>query len=475
MVSLRPTDNKRQWSAYIRAAVTRDINLMPIDRIALKNFRCFRKAQSARLAPLTLLVGENNTGKTSFLAMLRALWDVAYSERLPDFKEDPYDLGSFDEIAHYRGGRGGRADTFGAGFSFTSKGTRENISYQFTVTFKQKGTVPLPVYIRLARPDQEIWLENSEEDEIWQLRFGTSKGAWQGQMPLGFDADRNRLPTYILFKSLQSATEDHESKHELTPLQGSAPPMAEDWQQIEELILRFGLGGLFYRQQRPYAGAPVRSKPQRTYDPARPTRDPEGDYIPMYLATVQNRENWETVKDGLEQFGKTSGLFNEISVKQLGGKASGPFQVQLRKSGRKAKGPTRNLIDMGYGISQILPVITEMLRGDGPSMFLLQQPEVYLHPRAQAALGSLFGKIARPDQQLVIETHSDHLIDRVRMDVRDGTTPLTPEDVSILFFEYNDLDVYIHSLELDQEGNVLNAPPSYRQFFMEETRKSLGL
>lgn len=451
---------------------------MPIDRIALKNFRCFRKAQSARLAPLTLLVGENNSGKTSFLAMLRALWDVAYSERVPDFKEDPYDLGSFDEIAHYRGGRGGRADTFGAGFNFTSKGARENVSYQFTVTFKQKGNVPLPVYIRLACPDQEIWLENFEEDEIWQLRFGTSKGAWQGEMPRGFDLDRNSPPTSLFFMILQSQMEDQEIMNELTPLDGSVQSTAEDWKQIQDLIFRFGLfglGGLFHREQRPYAGAPVRAKPQRTYDPARPTRDPEGDYIPMYLATVQNRENWETVKDGLEQFGQTSGLFNEISVKQLGGKASGPFQVQLRKSGRKAKGPTRNLIDMGYGVSQVLPVITEMLRGDGPSMFLLQQPEVYLHPRAQAALGSLFGKIARPDQQLVIETHSGHLIDRVRMDVRDGTTPLTPEDVSILFFEYNDLDVYIHSLELDQEGNILNAPTSYRQFFMEETRKSLGL
>lgn len=451
---------------------------MPIDRIALKNFRCFRKAQSARLAPLTLLVGENNTGKTSFLAMLRALWDVAYSERVPDFKEDPYDLGSFDEIAHYRGGRGGRADTFGAGFNFTSKGARENVSYQFTVTFKQKGNVPLPVYIRLACPDQEIWLENFEEDEIWQLRFGTSKGAWQGEMPRGFDLDRNSPPTSLFFMILQSQMEDQEIMNELTPLDGSVQSTAEDWKQIQDLIFRFGLfglGGLFHREQRPYAGAPVRAKPQRTYDPARPTRDPEGDYIPMYLATVQNRENWETVKDGLEQFGQTSGLFNEISVKQLGGKTSGPFQVQLRKSGRKAKGPTRNLIDMGYGVSQVLPVITEMLRGDGPSMFLLQQPEVYLHPRAQAALGSLFGKIARPDQQLVVETHSAHLIDRVRMDVRDGTTPLMPEDVSILFFEYNDLDVYIHSLELDQEGNVLNAPLSYRQFFMEETRKSLGL
>jgi len=49
-----------------------------MDQITLKNFCCFRDEQKARLAPLTLLIGENSTGKTSFLAMLRALWDVAY-------------------------------------------------------------------------------------------------------------------------------------------------------------------------------------------------------------------------------------------------------------------------------------------------------------------------------------------------------------------------------------------------------------
>ena len=87
-----------------------------MDRITLKNYRCFREEQSARLAPLTLLVGDNSTGKTSLLAIIRAVWEVAARGRSPDFKEVPYDLGSFDEIAHHRGSRGGRAETFEAAF-----------------------------------------------------------------------------------------------------------------------------------------------------------------------------------------------------------------------------------------------------------------------------------------------------------------------------------------------------------------------
>ena len=79
--------------------------------------------------------------------MIRALWDAAGWNREPlDFKKDPYDLGSFYEIAHYRGGRGGRATTFEAGFNVAPKATRgkrrqagANVQpYRFEVTFKKK-------------------------------------------------------------------------------------------------------------------------------------------------------------------------------------------------------------------------------------------------------------------------------------------------------------------------------------------------
>ncbi len=197
----------------------------------------------------------------------------------------------------------------------------------------------------------------------------------------------------------------------------------------------------------------------------------------MYLANMffQHKQKWKNLKNQLEKFGRAAGLFDEIFIRQLTRKDSGPFQVQIRKFGNRLKGPRRNMIDVGYGVSQILPLITELLRPDAPPQFLLQQPEVHLHPSAQAALGSLFCHVASWDRQLIVETHSDHLIDRVRMEVRDGDLPIMAEQVSILYFEREELDVRIHSLSLDKEGNVLNAPRSYRKFFMEETRRSLRL
>lgn len=462
------------------AIVMREKTVM--DEIRLKDYRCFREEQTARLAPLTLLVGENSTGKTSFLAIIRALWEFANDYKIPDFKEDPYDLGSFDEIAHFRGGRGGRAETFVAGFSTTrlnlQNGASKPLSQKFDVTFGKDGAVPVPVGRRYAFGDTRIedrFEEDIEENHIYVLRVETPRGSWERRVSRGirFSLQDHMIPPHFHFSSSSFSGENQEGDPEFEPLDGSPAFSSED----KEILREFPWYDLSSSGVRPFASAPVRSKPSRTYDPSRPTRDPEGDYVPMYLADVLTRREreWTELKRRLQEFGKAAGLFDEISLKRLGQRDSEPFQIQIRKSGSKLKGPLHNLIDVGYGVSQALLVITELLRPDAPPLFLLQQPEVHLHPSAQAALGGLFCQIASRERQIIVETHSDHLLDRVRMDVRDGFGELKPEDVSILFFERDGLDVHIHSLGIDGEGNVLNAPDSYRKFFMEETTRSLGL
>ena len=459
-----------------------------MDSITLENFRCFRERQTARLAPLTLLVGENSTGKTSFLALIRALATFAYGERQPDFKEPPYDLGSFDEIAHYRGGQSGRARTFTAGFTARrvrrQRSRRSATPYAFEVSFAKRATVPVPVRRRIASGD--TWIEDAlGTEEGYAVRFGTSRGSWSLKLPTESRAPLDLGENIYLFHAFDRIQfeDEYPDRWELVPSNGASelgPDDREALAQLQYFVLR-------PTGAQPFASAPVRSKPHRTYDPARLDRDPDGDYVPMYLADLlwQRKGTWEALKEGIEKFGRTAGLFDEISIRQLGTKASDPFQVQVRKGGKGLKGPHRNLIDVGYGVSQVLPVITESLRPDAAAQHLLQQPEVHLHPSAQAALGTLFCQIAATGRQLIVETHSDHLMDRVRVEVRDGDSGLKPKDVSLLYFERNGLDVTIHSLQFDSEGNVHPAPnergdipempDSYRRFFMEETRRSLGL
>ena len=443
-----------------------------MDRITVRNYRCFGEKQTARLAPLTLLVGENSTGKTSFLALVRALWDVAVRESIPNFKEYPYDLGSFREIAHDPGAKGNAADSFEAGFSYepgimVHPYNASNNRLLFDVTFTEHEGAPFPIARRVGHGN--AWVQLSQEasrDPV--ATFGASEESWP-------------LPEHIVcvhkgeeiesIKSLHwyvrqicSESDDRDLKRSVS-----------NWLEIDRVLTYLVNMGT----QRPFASAPVRSRPRRTYDPSRPSRDPEGEYIPTYLDHVsrRNEEDWQRLQRRLETFGRESGLFDEIIMKSLGQDDGSPFQVQVTKCGRigTRNAPGRNLVDVGYGVNQALPILTELMREDSPDMCLLQQPEVHLHPSAQAALGTLFCSIAATSMQLMVETHSDHLLDRVRMDVRDGKTELKAEDVSVLFFEPGELDVTIHSMRLDEDGNVLDAPPTYRQFFLAEMQRSIGL
>ena len=440
-----------------------------IGRITVSNYRCFREQQSVRLAPLTLLVGGNSTGKTSFLALIRALWDVAVGEEVPNFQEHPFDLGVFHDIAHHRGARGSRAESFEAGFAYRGLGASDT-EMSFLVTFKERQGFPFPVTRRIECGDTRVEVA-PEEQEGHSLCFRTSQAQWKRTTTLRPVQERQLFPLYrVLDQAIYAADSDSD-----TP--------APDWNPIETLMKKWFVKHRVAlsraAEHRPFASAPVRSRPQRTYNPTSPSRDPEGDYVPAYLDNISRRSarEWQLLKAALEAFGRESGLFDEISMKSLGKTDGSAFQVQVRKygEGKKLRGPFRNLIDVGYGVSQALPVLTELLRGDSPAMCLLQQPEVHLHPSAQAAFGSLFCVVAAESRQLVVETHSDHLLDRVRMDVRDRNTDLRAHDVSILFFERGELDVKIHSLRLDDDGNVLDAPPTYRRFFMEEMSRSIRL
>lgn len=452
-----------------------------MDEVRLENFRCFREQQTARLAPLTLLVGENSTGKTSFLAMVRVLNAILGGRWDNNFKEAPYDLGSFDEIAHHRGGRGGRATEFTAGLSGEPripihKSSPFILPYTMDAGFERHGSVPILRYRRWK--SQAAWIEERIDEDI--VEFGAGADAWSWRFPfadLTTDEDPRPRP---FFSNLAMFSHNFERREDFSPRRKGRPqPNRQQRTHINRLARLARLGGRAPESggTRLFAAAPVRSKPHRTYDQSPYTFDSEGSYVPMYLADIffRQRKGWESMKANLERFGRDSGLFDEISIRPLGRRESEPFQLQIRKTSTVAKGPKRNFIDVGYGVSQALPILTELFRKDSARTFLLQQPEVHLHPSAQAALGTLFCQLASQGRQLLVETHSDHLIDRIRMDVRDRTTKLKPKDVSILYFERGNIDVHIHSLRIDQEGNILGAPPTYRQFFMAETRRSINL
>ena len=441
------------------------MNRHQFQEIRLRDFRCFHKEQTARLAPLTLLVGDNSTGKTSFLAALRAIWETASQSVDPDFRATPYDLGAFPEIVHSQRDEKTRATSFGIGFS--GRGRRTPI--KFDVVFTSRAAAPYPTAVSWKTDD--IWIKYpGASGGRSTIDFGTRNGLWRIHTGRNYSL-RGPFSSLWIHLIRRAIYEFEESPDRLEKLSGTLKePSRDDLRKISHVLREFPM---FARSEQLFAGAPIRSSPRRTYDPSRLSPDPEGSYVPTYFAHAhfQDDEQWSRLKAGLETFGRSSGLFHEIGVKQLGDMEGGPFQLEITKFGKGGKGQKRNLIDVGYGVSQVLPVIAELFRPDGPPMFLFQQPEVHLHPSAQAALGSLFCETASSGRQLIIETHSDYIVDRILLDIRDKRTDLKSDDVSILYFEREDQDVSIYSIRLDEEGNVLDTPEGYRRFFKDELNR----
>ena len=112
---------------------------------------------------------------------------------------------------------------------------------------------------------------------------------------------------------------------------------------------------LFQTEPRPSAFAPIRTSPQRTYDPVKEIRDPEGSHTPMMLARLLE-SSCIGFRDQMEQFGTASGLYSSLSVRKLGRSGSDPFQIEVKHPGA---GRARNLVDVGYGVSQAIPIIVD--------------------------------------------------------------------------------------------------------------------
>ena len=441
--------------------------------ITLRDFRCFRERQAVPLAPLTLLVGENSTGKTSFLAAAQAAWDAAHGSGEPDFHTPPYDLGAFPDIVHRRGARANGADSFAIGFKERAPG---DPLLEFEVTFESRDAAPVPATIAWRRGAVSVEHRRAK-GEPDRIVFESPCGSWS-HPAIGEPPPFAASWVTGFFSRLRHAAADGDPGGLLDEFEAFSET-SERQPNPEDLAAFSALWERFTRvppEVPPFASAPIHPPPRRTYDPTKVGSDPWGADVPSRFASLEFRDKagWAVLKGKLDAFGRDSGLFDDFSVNQLTRIEGGPFQLQVRKFGKNGrKGPKRNLMDVGFGVSQVLPTLAALFRADGPPMFLLQQPELHLHPSAQAALGSLFCETASSGRQLIIETHSDYILDRIRLDVRDRRTKLKPEDVAILYFERGGLDVRIHPIRFDEDGNVRDTPPNYRRFFIDEVNRSI--
>ena len=435
---------------------------MNITQFTMEEVRCFAECQEFNIRPLTFLVGENSTGKTTALGCFQVLADYL-TEGKVDFDSNPYSMGIFKDIV-----RNSKKieKTFRLGFALRDK--NEDIVCVVEFVKKKGGDEPAIGSVIVSFTDGEIVLSGDAEGSAGPAFTYCKKEQDRYRIGVNSAILDNNSPSFLLdrFRHIGGRGSDEENAL-ANYLQEKQGGLGYSWD--------FGVSPVF-------SMSPIRSEPKRTYDKMREFDDPEGSDIPIRLMRIKatNKDKWESLKARLVEFGKSAGLFHNIDVRNFGGAMGDPFKLTV-----KVRGPNSNIIDVGYGISQILPILVNVFdrpvsrrrisRSGRIPYFLLQQPEVHLHPRAQAELSSLLATAVnrgRGNQSFIVETHSDYMIDRARIEIRKGA--IRPEDVSLIYLEPKGRVVKVHNISFDMMGNMENVPPHYREFFLKEADRLMG-
>ncbi len=130
-------------------------------------------------------------------------------------------------------------------------------------------------------------------------------------------------------------------------------------------------------------------------------------------------------------------------------------------------------IHVGFGLTQVLPIVIAVLSAAKDDILLIENPEVHLHPAGQALMGQFLAQAASAGIQIIVETHSDHVLNGIRRFVKSGK--IRPEQVALHFFRPRDTDgAQIVSPQIDASGNIDAWPDGFFDQFDKDMNHFAG-
>lgn len=406
-------------------------------RIKLTNFKAWRKSGDVNLAPVTLLLGENSTGKSSFLQSLLLMKQTASSPDRSihlnlggDEVNDFVDMGSFEDL-------------------LTHNPENRKVSIEMDVAGEAKKGFVKVDYVQDSKKSPVVdELQLSADNQHWYRAVRASKGYFSIYRP-------NETRTSL--KSSEYAPERGISfSKEAIYKFGTQGAEVED----SSLNIRRELESISYL-------GPLRIKPKRTYVWNRTRPGLIGvdgsEAIPALLASShESAKNGDGLIESVSRWLKKMKVADRLEVKTFG---SGNYNILVHRDGVAA-----NLIDVGTGISQVLPVLVLAYFAPENSTIILEEPEIHLHPLAQSLLAELFLEVSQKRKvQFIVETHSEHLFRRMQTLV--ATDQVKPEQCALYFVERKGADAVMKTLKMDKYGRLDKWPDNFFGDATGEVRK----
>ena len=432
-----------------------------LTQLRIQNFKAWRDTGMVRLAPITVFFGTNSSGKTSLLQLLLMLKQTAESpdrRRVLHFgdRNSLIDLGTFHDLVF----RHDEKQPIKFDLEWNIEDSLEILDvlrkkwsfHGSRIHFQSTVQGPLPLTVREMN---YVIYEDSSKISVSMKPKSETKAKYEIRT-YGYELKRNpgrvwNLPPPSRFYGF--------------------PDEAIAYYQNSSFLADLALKMENVLQSIHYIG-PLREYPQRAYiwsgEIPEDVDQKGGRAVEAILAAIGRKLN--------RGFRKRSESFMEVIVRWLRDMGLiDSFQVKAIASNRKEhevliktirSESEVNLTDVGFGLSQVLPVIVQCFYTPRNSILIFEQPEIHLHPSVQASLADLFVEaIASREKdenrriQILVESHSEHFLRRLQTLIAEEK--LQQDDVALFFCESGPEGSTIRALELNEHGKIKNWPVNF--------------
>ena len=412
-----------------------------ITAISVQGFKSIAVESRIEIRPLTILAGANSSGKSSIMQPLLLMKQTL---------EASYDPGPLL--------LNGPNVRFTSANQFISRLQKNSASQSFSIGIEHAKGKMLKVVFSLSKNQtleiqkmvigedkRSLCLRPNQKDADLENAILTSRlqeVKWPEQLKPSLSVVKNRCFLDVNFEGRQVVG----IYYEVSKTGGFSEPYSEN---LHSMIHVPGLRG----------------NPERVYP-----RTATGPHFPgifeNYVATII--EQWQQKEElqALESILSALGLTREISVKGVNN-----TQIELQVGRLPETEPNGadlvNIADVGFGVSQVLPVLVALLVAESGQLVYLEQPELHLHPRAQYELAKILADAAKRGVRLVVETHSSLLLLMIQTLMAKGD--LESDLVKLHWFSRNPEDgtTAIQSADLDENGAFGDWPEDFGDVELE--------
>jgi len=471
-----------------------------IDLMYLSRFKAFDEKVTIPFSPLTIVAGVNSSGKTSLIHAILLLRQTLLSK--PRFlDESPLDINgaylkinAFNELIYDKK----KGDSFEISFQVSVNMT-DNMLKKYGVIHNFSGKNE-HCFIQtifefslfnnykeiLSKTQMTLFADNGDTcTELINLIINQNK---KTKSPIKFRINKSNIevPGYIEFdhfipfwrKPRFLEQDDHHFQY------------YELYTNLFSPVLNIIRNELLNNIK--YLG-PLRSKPERLYEfsQIRALDIGEGGektieileknwekliwFVDLKTQSEYPIIKWQNIVQCQEKLGNAvNSTLEWMGLQKLSVQKINSTAVQAILPTLSNPETFVTIADVGFGVSQILPVLAIAMLSNEDDIIILEQPEIHLHPYAQGKLAEILTCLAHTGRRIIVETHSEHIINRIRRLVAEDEKDELNELISILFTypPEDKVGSYIEALRVDEYGIIENWP---EKFLFESSLESKAI